>query len=169
MATNTIPTTRAAAKVDRAALVGRYLDLQPQLQRRFNLRLHRELRDDLQSVTLHQLNVLIVLRHGSVSMRELSKELDVSESATTAVTERLVRQGFVVRLDDPSDRRIVRLALSDAGTELVEKLHEAAQRHTAALLAVLSDEQLGQFVSIMETLEAATAAGAAAPSTPSAT
>jgi len=148
-------TARSTVPNPRDALVDRYFELQPQMQRRFNLGLHRELREELHSVTVHQLGVLLLLRSGSVSMRELSKELDVSESAATAVTDRLVRQGLVERQDDPADRRVVRLALSGAGASLVTKLHETACRRTATLLAVLSDEQLAQLISVMETLDAA--------------
>ena len=88
-------------------------------------------------------------------MRELAKELDVGESAATAVVDRLVRQGLVVRCDDPTDRRVVRLALSDTGESLVVKLHASACRKTADLLVSLSDEQLVQLVTTMEMLEAA--------------
>lgn len=145
----------SSCRTSRDELVDRFFELQPQMQRRFNLGIHRELRDELHSVTVHQLGVLLHLRAGTLTMRELAKELDVSESAATAVTDRLVRQDLVVRQDDPSDRRIVRLALSAAGATLVTKLHETACRKTASLLSVLSDRQLAQLISIMETLEAA--------------
>ena len=89
----------------REVLVERYCELQPQMQRRFSALLHRDLRDELHAVTDHQLSVLTYLRGQSVTMRELAKELDVGESAATAVVDRLVRQGLVLRCDDPSDRR----------------------------------------------------------------
>ena len=144
--------SRASA---RSALVDRYFELQPHLQRRFSAAVHRELRDELQSVTLHQLGVLFQLRSTTLTMRELARELDVSESAATAVTDRLVRQGLVDRLDDPADRRVVRLEISKSGAALVEQLHDAARRKTASLLSALDDAQLVQLVSIMETLDAA--------------
>jgi len=151
----------APKRSPRDALVDRYFELQPQMQRRFSAALHRELRDELHSVTVHQLGVLMHLRSQSVTMRELAKELDVGESAATAVVDRLVRQGLVVRHDDPADRRVVRLSLSDAGASLVAKLQETAFRKTAKLLVALSDEQLAQLVAIMETLEAAATANEA--------
>src|SRR5208283_2834004 len=129
--------TTAARRSARDVLVDRYLELQPQIQRRFSASLHRELREELHSVTVHQLGVLMLLRGQSVTMRELAKELDVGESAATAVVDRLVRQGLVVRHDDPSDRRVVRLLLSEAGESLVTELHETASRKTASLLVAL--------------------------------
>jgi DNA-binding MarR family transcriptional regulator len=142
----------------RELLVERYCELQPQMQRRFSALLHRELREQLQAVTGHQLSVMIYLRGQSVTMRELAKELDVGESAATAVVDRLVRQGLVIRCDDPSDRRVVRLALSDTGESLVTKLHASACKKTAGLLMSLSDDQLAQLVATMEMLDAASIA-----------
>jgi DNA-binding MarR family transcriptional regulator len=142
----------------RELLVDRYCELQPQMQRRFSALLQRELREQLHGVTGHQLSVLIYLRGQSVTMRELAKELDVGESAATAVVDRLVRQGLVVRCDDPSDRRVVRLALSETGESLVTKLHASACKKTAGLLMSLSDDQLTQLVATMEMLDAAAVA-----------
>ncbi|MGA2802856.1 MAG: MarR family transcriptional regulator [Acidimicrobiales bacterium] len=142
----------------RELLVDRYCELQPQMQRRFSALLHRELREELHAITGHQLSVLTYLRGQSVTMRELAKELDVGESAATAVVDRLVRQGLVVRCDDPSDRRVVRLALSDTGESLVTKLHATACKKAAGLLMSLSDDQLAQLVATMEMLDAAAVA-----------
>jgi len=138
----------------REVLVERYCEVQPRLQRCLSGLLHGEAQDDLHGVTEHQRVVLGYLRGQSVTMRELAKRLGVGESAATAVVERLVRQGLVVRRNDPTDRRLVRLALSDQGRSAVAELDEKARRKIAGLLAVLSDEQLTELVGIMETLEA---------------
>jgi DNA-binding MarR family transcriptional regulator len=122
------------------------------MKRLFGAGIYRELREELQSVTIHQLTALSHLKGGSVTMRELSKDLDVSESSATAVTDRLLRQGLVERLSDPTDRRVVRLALSSAGRTLVERLDEAATRKTAEMLSALTDVQLEQLIDILETL-----------------
>ncbi len=151
-------TIASAGHSPRELLVDRYCELQPHLQRRFSALLHRELREELPAVTGHQLSVLTYLRGQSVTMRELAKELEVGESAATAVVDRLVRQGLVVRRDDPADRRVVRLALSDSGESLVTKLHASACKKTAGLLMSLSDDQLAQLVATMEMLDTAAVA-----------
>jgi len=157
--TNTLkrPGTSSSRRSARELLIDRYCELQPQLQRRFNALLHGELREELHAVTDHQRLVLTHLRGRSVTMRELATKLGVGESAATAVVERLVRQGLVLRCDDPSDRRVVRLALSHEGDQIAGELQAKACAKTASLLAVLSDEQLVQLVEIMETLDAAAA------------
>jgi DNA-binding MarR family transcriptional regulator len=151
---------RAGGQTARELLVDRYCELQPHLQRRLSVLLQGELRPELHAVTDHQRVVLAKLRSQSLTMRELAKKLAVGESAATAVVERLVRQGLVVRRDDPADRRVVRLDLSETGRVAVVELQAAACRRTAGLLSVLSDDQLEQLVGIMETLEAAATANA---------
>jgi DNA-binding MarR family transcriptional regulator len=146
--------TGTTSTTPREVLVERYCELQPQLQRHVSALLHGEVREELHSVTEHQGVVLSLLRGQTVTMRELAKQLGVGESAATAVVERLVKQGLVVRRDDPSDRRIVRLALSDEGLFVVTELHAKAWGKIATLLSVLSDDQLGQLIGIMETLDA---------------
>jgi len=144
--------SRQAPSEHRAELTERVFELGPLLKRLFGAGLYRELRDELQSVTIHQLTALGHLKSGSVTMRELAKDLDVSESSATAVTDRLVRQGLVERQSDPTDRRVVRLALSPAGSTLVGRLDEAAATKMGEVLAALTDTQLEQLIDILETL-----------------
>lgn len=144
--------TAPAQPSERDRLIDRFFELRPVLHRRFSTDLGRELRDELHAVTIHQLTALGLLKEAPITMRELAKELGVSESAATAVGERLVRQGLVERLSDPSDRRLVRLGLSKSGRRLMERIHQSACAKTAQLVSVLSDAQLTQLVDILETL-----------------
>lgn len=136
----------------RIELTEQVFELRPIMKRLFGAGVYRELRDELHSVTIHQLTALGHLKGGSVTMRELAKHLDVSESSATAVSDRLIRQGLVERSSDPTDRRVVRLSLSPAGSALVERLDEAATSKIGELLAALTDTQLEQLIDILETL-----------------
>ncbi len=138
---------------DRQELTERIFELRPVMKRLFGAGIYRGLREELQAVTIHQLTALSLLKNGSITMRELAKELDVTESSATAVTDRLVKQGLVERHNDPSDRRVVRLSLSPEGGSLVERLDEAASSKAAAMLGALTDKQLEQLVDILVTLE----------------
>ena len=110
----------------RAELTEQVFELRPIMKRLFGAGVYRELREELHSVTIHQLTALGHLKGGSVTMRELAKDLDVSESSATAVSDRLIRQGLVERSSDPTDRRVVRLSLSPTGSALIGRLDEAA-------------------------------------------
>jgi DNA-binding MarR family transcriptional regulator len=137
-------------------------ELKPALDRKMRVRLPDDLRADLQSVTLHQLEALSLLDHGGLRMSELARELDISEPASTALADRLVKGGLVERHADPDDRRIVRLELSSNGRDLMSRWDSHRRRTMMATFEVLSDRQLAALIDILETLAAgAPAAGAA--------
>jgi DNA-binding MarR family transcriptional regulator len=138
----------------RQALVDRMAELKPALDRKMRVRLPDDLRADLQSVTIHQLEALSLLDRGGLRMSELSRELDISEPASTALADRLVRAGLVERHADPDDRRIVRLELSRKGRDLMSRWGSHRRRMMTATFEVLSDRQLAALIDIVETLAA---------------
>lgn len=140
---------------ERAALLDRLFELKGVLVRQFRVPLPEELRGEMQSVTLHQLEVLGVLKHGSMRMRDLARELDVGEPAATAIADRLVRHGLVERHDDPNDRRTVRLELSAQARDLIERVEEARRAAMIRAFEAISDDQLRSLIDVFETLAAA--------------
>lgn len=87
---------------------------------------------DLGSISEHlvpsaQLDVLRLLHErGRLTVSQLAKELSVTVSAITSLSNRLVNSRLVRRIADKSDRRLVWLDLTPEGKELFEKIH--AQR-----------------------------------------
>ena len=78
-------------------------------------------------VTLPQFRLLIVLAaHGAQTLRSLADFLAVNASTATRMCDRLVRKGLIRRRSSPSDRREVRLALTERGCDLVD--HATKQR-----------------------------------------
>lgn len=139
----------------RRALIDRMGELKPGLDRKMRLRLPEDLQTELQAVTIHQLEALRLLESGGLRMRELARELDISEPASTALADRLVRNGLVERLADPTDRRTVRLELSGAGRDLMSRWGTHRRQAMTAAFDVLSDRQLSALIDILETLAAA--------------
>jgi len=60
-------------------------------------------------------------RSGPATMGTLAEKLSSSMSALTAIIDRLVAQGVVVRERSEEDRRIVRIGLTPKGTSLYEE------------------------------------------------
>ena len=127
------------------------MELAPSVRRAFEVRLSEE-RAQWLSLTGHQLEALAALREGNLTMRSLCERLDISESAGTALSDRLVARGMVERETDPSDRRVVLLALTDAARTMVERYRQIKSNHVAKLLSTLSREDLENLVRIYETL-----------------
>ncbi len=80
-------------------------------------------------ITMPQLHMLCFLkRYGQSRMTDIAKYMTVSTAAITGIVDRLLRDGYVARSNDPKDRRIVKVSLTLKGSRLVEKI-EAQWRH----------------------------------------
>lgn len=100
--------------------------------------LERELAARLAPVGLKpaQLDVLMNLyRHPGMSQHDLARRLLVGRSNITMLLPQLEKRGLLRRQGDEKDRRILRLALTEAGVEL---LMQALEIHMALIEAVMS-------------------------------
>jgi MarR family transcriptional regulator for hemolysin len=70
-----------------------------------------------------------------------------------AMIDRLVKAGFVVREPSSTDRRIKRVVLTPAGTELHEKVKAEAEAFRRELLAGIDPETLRIATDMLERLE----------------
>jgi DNA-binding MarR family transcriptional regulator len=129
--------------VHRDAVAHQILDLFPQMRRRFERDLPRELRDEMASVTVHQVEALShLIGCGGLTMNELAQKQAIGLSSATALADRLLRQGLAQRTSDPSDRRIVRLVPTETATELVHRFIECKRRTALRALEALDDDEL---------------------------
>ncbi len=81
---------------------------------------------------------LVALRYLSLNesslMSDVAEGLGISFPAATKTIDRLVRKGFANRSEDPHDRRVVRIRLTEDGKSLVNRIYrERARRFTAVL------------------------------------
>jgi DNA-binding MarR family transcriptional regulator len=83
---------------------------------------------DLTFARFEILRLLSFVRSGSLSMTRLGSLLQVHPTSVTSAVERLVRQGYVVRLRREDDRRVILASLTDRGLDVVEAATEALNR-----------------------------------------
>jgi DNA-binding MarR family transcriptional regulator len=129
------------AVTDRAQMIGRILETQRQMRRRLTeIGAHPLL--DIQ-LTMSQLKVMIVLgRLGAASGQDLARRTGFSLATLTGVVDRLVAQNMVSRREDPQDRRVRRLELTSAGTDLIDRLVAAGEEQQHRMLDRLDDAGL---------------------------
>lgn len=86
--------------------------------------LSRRLRKDWpDELTPSRLSALAVIAgNAPLPVGELARRLAVSTPTVSHIVDALEKQGLIARYPDPRDRRICRLAASDAGDELLEEL-----------------------------------------------
>jgi DNA-binding MarR family transcriptional regulator len=85
-------------------------------------------------------------------MGELSSELDVPMSTATRIVDGLVRGGMAERVNDPNDRRVVRVGMSKNGRELYEAGMAYNKQRIAKLLKDFTAEEQAQLLNLMNKL-----------------
>jgi DNA-binding MarR family transcriptional regulator len=107
-------------------------------------------------MTMSQLRALslIVAAPRGLSSRELAVSLNVGASAVTPLVDRLVDRGFVLRHEDPHDRRIARLTATEQGSAIIEQLVAGKGDVLREALGQLSPEQLQQVAAAFDVLRA---------------
>jgi DNA-binding MarR family transcriptional regulator len=81
--------------------------------------------------------LMILERDGPLPMTELGKRLFVSKPYVTLIVDRILKDGYVERLPDEEDRRMIRVMLTRQGTEYLHEirslLKEVARKRLADL------------------------------------
>jgi DNA-binding MarR family transcriptional regulator len=103
---------------------------------------------------LRALNLIAASERG-LSSRELATLLNVGASAITPLVDRLVERGFVLRNEDPHDRRIARLHATDSGSAMLERMRIGQGEIVRNALAELSPQELESVGAALELLYAA--------------
>jgi len=102
------------------------------------------------SVTLQQLLMLgLLAQRGECTASELARELNMSQSATSQMVERLFQLDYVRRAEDPQDRRQKRLALTPAAAQVLARIHRARSAEYGAGVAPLTPALRAELASVL--------------------
>lgn len=115
------------------------MDIFPGIARKFFTLESNDLASEL---PLAQVRLCGILLHGPKTMSCLSKELGVTLSATTQLTDRLERSGMVERVCGTEDHRVKHLQLTEHGLELIqERKAKRLERVTKLFESLSTDER----------------------------
>ena len=78
---------------------------------------------------------------GNITMGEFSSTLSVPFSTATRIADWLVDNGYIQRLPDTDDRRVVRVALTDTGNELYKAIDKYIRQRIQQILSSLTAEE----------------------------
>ncbi|WP_159887394.1 MarR family winged helix-turn-helix transcriptional regulator [Paenibacillus puerhi] len=81
---------------------------------------------------------------------KLAQKMEVTPSAITVMIERLVQQGLVERTHDEHDRRIVRLSITEKGSDTLQRLRVIRDETLKRYLSYIEPDELEAFLSIFE-------------------
>ncbi|HVB54098.1 MAG TPA: MarR family transcriptional regulator [Candidatus Acidoferrales bacterium] len=98
---------------------------------------------EVEALSSRQAHALYLIQPRPTTMTELAALLRLSPAAATTVADRLVELGVARRDRDPSDRRLVYLATTERGSDLIRDGNVWEQSGLAVLANVLENEAPG--------------------------
>jgi DNA-binding MarR family transcriptional regulator len=125
---------------------------------RLTRRVHRIQKRHLQQrgldVTPAQSRLLRTLAHydSPPRMTDLAERLEVVPRAVTTLVDGLEASGKVRRAPDPTNRRVIRIELTDDGHKALRELREARRSAAAEILQPLTDAQREALGGLLDTL-----------------
>ncbi|WP_449619673.1 MarR family winged helix-turn-helix transcriptional regulator [Robertmurraya sp. Marseille-Q9965] len=108
-------------------------------------------------VTIPQARVIAeVFANKSVSIKQLSTKLKMTQSTVSDIVERLNSRGLLVKTQNPKDKRSVEISLSSELSEgIIANISEISNRSISEVLSLLTPDEQETVAKGMELLVAA--------------
>ena len=99
------------------------------------------------NLTLGQLKSLFFIAfQGSTNLNKVATALGVTPPNVTGIVDRLVEQGLVSREENPENRRMLVLTVTEKGKNLLVKLRENNMNRMLNVLSKLGEDELSMVV-----------------------
>ncbi|MDK3020826.1 MarR family winged helix-turn-helix transcriptional regulator [Pseudodonghicola flavimaris] len=92
-------------------------------------------------ISITEWRVLVNIGYsGDVSIRDIERRVSLEKSKVSRAASRLEAAGYLSKCVDESDRRLIKLALTEKGTTLLAEIVPIAQAYQAEVEALLGDK-----------------------------
>jgi DNA-binding MarR family transcriptional regulator len=121
--------------------------------RRVSRRIHpgRGFRFGEFALGLPQARILFIIsrKNGAISVKELAGMLGVTPGAITQFVDGLAEKGLVRRSEDPNDRRVLRLKLTEVAESKFKQFWKNYFKAMSQIFSTLSDEEIEQLIRLL--------------------
>ena len=94
------------------------------------------------SLSKMELVALVLLwRNGETIMSQLADSVNIPMSTATGVVDRLTKKGYVERLIDETNRRIVTVRLTQKGIDTAESMKQTLIKFWTVFTGILTDDE----------------------------
>ena len=103
------------------------------------------------NISFQQLNILRILRGAKdcMNMNDLKKMMIEKSPNATRLADKLIVKGFIERKRSEVDRRVVYLAITSKGIELLESINKVSSNYTE-FMARITEEEAKQASDILD-------------------
>jgi DNA-binding MarR family transcriptional regulator len=101
-------------------------------------------------ITLPQVLILQYLStQEPVKMTDIANFMKVSTAATTGIVDRLVKSGYVSRVFDQDDRRIIRIKITLKGMDLMRKIAQERRSMVIHVFGKISEKDRQDYLRVI--------------------
>ena len=97
-----------------------------------------------------------VLMEGPLPTSEIGKRMDISKSYMTTLIDKLIEEGLVERISDKNDRRVVNVAATKAGRDILKEFRSNARKIIMENLSSLTSDDISALDVSLKTIRSIT-------------
>ena len=97
--------------------------------------------------------LILIEQYNNPSISILGKKLKVSKSQMTPRIDKLVKAGFIDRMQDEKDRRIIRIALTSEGRNFIKNSQKTVKGDMKQLLSTLTFKEIVELKKSIKTIK----------------
>lgn len=128
------------------------IDLTFEVSRLMRRKMASATKDD-GSMNWLQMNALsLISEHEGVTMKEVAAFMKVSAPSATSFVNRLVKMQWVERTDDVTNRKLVRLKVTQAGKQILTEKIAQKKQMMRGIVSLLSDEDQTDMIRVFRNL-----------------
>ena len=103
------------------------------------------------SISIAQIKILSIAKDGETpTMKEVAQSLLITSPSATAAINQLVKNGHLERIHDESDRRVIRLKITDKGKKTYDDHYKIFIEKIAEVLKHLNNQEKAAFAGIFK-------------------
>ncbi|MGG0643014.1 MarR family transcriptional regulator [Sporosarcina gallistercoris] len=94
--------------------------------------------------------VFTLARKGPMKMSEIAQILGLTAGAVTGASDKLIDNGYVTRIRDKKDRRIVYLGITDEGRAMLHQLQTVGRTKMTEAFSHINEDQMPMIIEVFE-------------------
>jgi DNA-binding MarR family transcriptional regulator len=103
-------------------------------------------------LSISQIRTLFQIHRRGATVSDIGDELGVTNAAASQLLDRLVREGLIKRSEDPRDRRVKQIILTDKGKHILEEIIRSRQVWLSALASYMTPAEQADVIDALHIL-----------------
>lgn len=111
--------------------------------------------EEIDPISMLKIEAIRLIKAEKPTMKRIAEYLHIKAPSATSLINGLVRVGYVKRVSDPKDRRLVQMIVTDKGTKFFKDGLKQMNEKVKEVLLKLKQDHIDNFIKIMEEINSA--------------